>query len=107
MAALPEGRQPVEVLLRSAQPVLLELQPVPVVGACQKEVPDRHRVVPALYQCREGDEVAAGLGHLRPRGHHQVLGMEPVLDEGLAGGALRLRDFVLVVGEFVVNPAAM
>src|SRR5713101_4385373 len=46
----------------------------------------------------EGEEIAEGLGHFLAF-DEKMLGVEPVADEGFAGGGFALRDFVFVVRE--------
>ena len=57
-------------------------------------------------QVAQGVEVAERLGHLFAV-HAQVRAVHPAAHEGLAGGGLRLRDFVFVVREEVVDAAGV
>ena len=71
-----------------------------------QQVAQRPRVDAARQQVLQRVLVAERLGHLLAV-DDQVLGVQPVAREGLAGGALALRDLVLVVREDVVDAAAV
>lgn len=109
----PEARHPVAELGQPAHRLvsgpegrLVPLEGAAVMGAGDEQVADRRGAIARLQQVRNGPEVAEALGHLL-LADGQVLAMAPDPNERLPGRRLGLGDLVLVVGEDVVDPAAV
>src|SRR5699024_284258 len=82
-----------------------EDQVAPVVGL-QAEEPVGQRVIALGLQEAHREELALGFGHLAGGGV-EVVDMEPVVAPLVPQVALRLGDLVGVVGEGIVNAAAV
>ena len=74
--------------------------------ALEAEEPVGQGIISLLLQQRDRQKLALGLAHLAMRGI-QVVDMEPLLAPGMAQVALRLGDLVGVMGEGVVDAAAV
>ena len=64
------------------------------------------RIIPLLLQQGDGEELPLGLAHLARVGV-QLVDMHPVFAPGVAQVRLRLGDLVGMVGESVVDAAAV
>ena len=103
---VPELGQPAHRLISRPEWLLVPIEGAAVVGAGDEQVADRRGAIARLQQIRNGPEVAEPLGHLL-LADGQVFAMAPDPDERLPGRRLGLGDLVLVVGEDVVDPAAV
>ena len=74
--------------------------------ALQAEQPVGHGVIPLLLQQGYRQELTLGLGHFAVIGI-QVVNMEPVIAPFVAQEAFRLGNFIGVMGEGIVNTAAV
>ncbi len=97
----PPGRQPG----RRPDQVVVGPLPVGAVVVVEEGQPDGGRL-PLLQQVAHEDQVAERLGHLGAVQADQA-DVQPVADEGRAGGRLGLGRLALVVGEDQVAPAAV
>ena len=66
------------------------------------KVAQGHGIKAASLDFRASVSIAGGFGHLLPIGQ-QVLSMDPIIDEWLAGKALALGDLVFVMGKDIIH----
>src|SRR5437868_3142002 len=78
-----------------------------VVCAGHQRVSNRAWMVTLLDEITQGREVLQALRHLLADRVLQMLGVQPIADEGLVGAGFALGDLVLVVRKDVVDAAGM
>ncbi len=100
-----EVADPVAARPRLVEGLEGEIEHLPVMRG-EEEEPDLARVVPPGQDVAEDVEVPLGLGHLLAV-DDEVVAVEPVVHELDAVRRLGLGDLVLVVGEDVVDAAAV
>ena len=97
--------EPGERALRGMEPVKGEVELL-AVAARDQGVTDGHRAETLFPKVLEGVEVAQAFRHLLAL-DHEVRAVEPVAAEVSPVSAFGLGDFVFVVGEAEVDPAAV
>ena len=92
-------------LAACCRPSSREIQ-LAAVGHRSQQEAQRRGLVSLRQQVAQGVEIAERLGHLLGI-DQQVLGVQPVAHERLAGGGFGLRDLVFVVREDQVHAAGV